>query len=191
MANTVCAKIQKIITQEVTSEAHLAYLFTGMEKIIEQDGVPDHFTFIKFYIDWALHSKLSDDEEKEVLKLLNDLDFTDTDLELPTKLEEFSRFRNLFKEIKEFLTCYNIHFSQQMEYDYAAKFMQLYTQIIESSPLVLDIPTDEKSKIKKVTVKIKLEKQIKPGQQYYKTSWIIEDTNDQKHELYIANSFNL
>lgn len=195
----VYQKVRDLINHGITRECEVVYLLSCIRKFLEQDKVEqdknDKWNRLKFYCDWALHAKLSGPSAQCVLDLFNEAHITCTNENniseyLPQSVQDFSKFSGLVSEIKSFLGAKNIISNQQENYNWA-NFRFLYASIIEDCPLIINQNLLKGSNISKVTANVELAKEIKCGQQYYKVSWMIEDSSGNKGELYVINSFKI
>jgi hypothetical protein len=71
MTNEIVEKIEKISIKNELEESHVQHLFTLSRKLIERIPKSDrhHYSLLKFYCDWTLHSKVDRSEEGALVLL--------------------------------------------------------------------------------------------------------------------------
>lgn len=192
MIPSICTKMQNLINDGITKECHVVYLLTCIRKILEQEDPNPDFELLKFYSDWALHSKLQGRTAQNVLSYFNQGHslLVNGDDNLPTEIQNISKFNNLIEDIKKFLESHSISLPEHTTSN-SSKFISLYASIIEDCPLIINPHISENSEITKVTVKVEFAEEIQHDQQYYKVRWIITDAAGNDGELFVINSFDV
>jgi hypothetical protein len=188
---SICEKIQQTINEGITQESQVVYLLTCIRKVLEQEESNNAPDPIKFYCDWALHTKLEGPPAQKVLSYFNSAHtaLQRDEKTLPNEVQDISKFTGLVLGIKKFLQNHSITLFEYSSSDWA-KFIFLYASIIEDCPLVIKSKNIQQANIKKVTVSVEFADEVESGQQYYKVRWVITDSADQDAELYIINSFD-
>lgn len=191
MIPSICEKIQQTINEGITQESQVVYLLTCIRKVLEQEESNNAPDPIKFYCDWALHTKLEGPPAQKVLSYFNSAHtaLQRDEKTLPNEVQDISKFTGLVLGIKKFLQNHSITLFEYSSSDWA-KFIFLYASIIEDCPLVIKSKNIQQANIKKVTVSVEFADEVESGQQYYKVRWVITDSADQDAELYIINSFD-
>ncbi len=192
MIPSICIKMQNLINGGITKECHVVYLLTCIRKILEQEDPNPDFELLKFYCNWALHSKLQGPAAQNVLSYFNQghLLLVNGDNNLPTEIQNISKFNNLIEDIKKFLETHYVSVPEHTSSN-SSKFISLYASIIEDCPLIINPHISEDSQITKVTVKVEFAEEVQHGQQYYKVRWIITDVDGNDGELFVINSFDV
>lgn len=188
MIPSICEKIQQTINEGITQESQVVYLLTCIRKVLEQEESNNAPDPIKFYCDWALHTKLEGPPAQKVLSYFNSAHtaLQRDEKTLPNEVQDISKFTGLVLGIKKFLQNHSITLFEYSSSDWA-KFIFLYASIIEDCPLVIKSKNIQQANIKKVTVSVEFADEVESGQQYYKVRWVITDSADQDAELYIIN----
>ncbi len=191
MIPSICTKMQSLINDGITMECHVVYLLTCIRKILEQEEPNSEFDLLKFYCDWALHSKLQRRTAQSVLAHFNEghASLIDTQPNLPMAIQNISKFSDLIKDIKEFLQAHSVTLSDYSSSDWS-KFISLYASVVEDCPLIINANITPASQISRVTAKVEFADVIQSGQKYYKVRWIITDAAGKDGELFVINSFD-
>jgi len=65
MKSEIIEKINSIVSRTPLEESHVQHLFTLARKLIEKTSEIErkHFSLLKFYCDWTLHSKIDNSKE--------------------------------------------------------------------------------------------------------------------------------
>ena len=82
MTSEIIRKLGREIRKGITTEAQVVYLIVGIRKLLEQQRVGMQYEYLKFYCDWALHSKL---EGRTAQKILEPFDAAN--LRIATRIE--------------------------------------------------------------------------------------------------------
>jgi len=90
-------KLSKELDKSITEESQVVYILSCIRKIIEMEGKPkrNQNRKLKFYCDWALHSRIDDIAvfEKEIVKMSRgDLNAGAEVMASPHFLLEFQKF---------------------------------------------------------------------------------------------------
>ncbi len=192
MIPSICTKVQNLLNDGITKECHVVYLLTCIRKILEQEDQNSDFELLKFYSDWALHSKLQGHTAQNVLSYFNKEHslLVNGDENLPTEIQNISKFNNLIEDVKKFLEIHSISVPEHTSSN-SSKFISLYASIIEDCPLIINPHISKGAQITKVTVKVEFAEHVQHNQQYYKVRWIITDTVGNDGELFVINSFDV
>jgi hypothetical protein len=164
---------------------------TCIRKTLEQEDPSSQFDLLKFYCDWALHSKLQGRTAQSVLAHFNEghASLIDAQNKLPTEIQNISKFNDLINDVKIFLQTHSVTLPDYSSSDWS-RFISLYASIIEDCPLIINANISADSQISKVTAKVEFAQEIQSGQKYYKVRWIITDATGNDGELFIMNSFD-
>lgn len=192
MIPSICTKMQSLMNDGITMECHVVYLLTCIRKILEQEDPNSQFDLLKFYCDWALHSKLKGRTAQSVLAHFNEghASLIDAQSNLPIPIQNISKFSDLINDIKEFLQTHSVSLPDYSSSDWS-RFIFLYASVVEDCPLIINANITPGSQISKVTAKVEFAEEIKSAQQYYKVRWIITDAAGNEGELFVINSFDV
>lgn len=184
--------MQNLVNDGITEECHVVYLLACIRKILEQENQNSDFKLLKFYSDWALHTKLQGDTAQNILSYFNNVHsrLLNDDDNLPAEIQDVSKFYNLIEGVKKFLESHSVSVPEHTSLN-SSKFISLYASIIEDCPLIINPHISRDSQITKVTVKVEFAKDVHHDQQYYKVRWVITDAAGNDGELYIINSFDV
>jgi hypothetical protein len=72
--HAIIEKLSRIIFQPAETEERVVYLLVEIRKLIEHaDLNEDQFVTLRFFCNWAVHTKLTRGEGAKIVALLNDL----------------------------------------------------------------------------------------------------------------------
>jgi hypothetical protein len=143
-------------TEELT-EPRVVYTLVQVRKLIEAKNEAVQYPLLKFFCDWAVHSKLDKTGASRVIKLFDD--FQETALTKSSKeyLEHGERLRGevldaeVFRtELQRFFVAVPLPDNLCIEDKRWYSFLSLYGKVIHETPL--EIKTTSMKYIKSVTV---------------------------------------
>ncbi|MFO0388664.1 MAG: hypothetical protein ACK502_02945 [Alphaproteobacteria bacterium] len=198
MIPDIISKLQQTISNGIKTEAQVVYVLVQIRKILEQQGnAAQQYEYLKFYCDWALHTKLSGRFTQTILQ-----DFNSANIELRNGLELHELPKNLQSQIEQIIKMQKFreelsNFSLANDLPSLDRggggwphFLHLYAKIIKDSPLEMKADNTTVS-IEKVIVDVELAQEIQHHQQYYKVKWTIFDRNGSHGTLFVINSFTV
>ncbi len=185
-------KLRSEVESGVSRESQVVYILANIRKILELNGNPEEFTHLKFYCNWALHSKLSGSEAQHVLRMLEPIySYLLKRKEVPDNSDSVKLANmGLFQEkLSTFLQKFAIKdFTRGMN-DWVL-FMYLYSKVIEDCPLV--ISSDNPINIKNVVVRAVRAKGQIDDHQPYRINWTFAGKDDlPSAQFFIINSYSV
>ncbi|TAH32277.1 MAG: hypothetical protein EYC62_09650 [Alphaproteobacteria bacterium] len=193
MRPSIIEKLDVEIKKGIISEIQVVYLMAQVRKILEIDD-SDKYKHLKFYCDWALHSRLTNSIAQKILKqfdeanviLKNHIEIGSLPTDLRNQIEKISSMNLLKEELSSFLEQNGLPGINESLDDWT-RFLKLYAHIIEDCPLEMQA-SNTNAGIQKVTVKVQLGDRVR-DHQYYKISWVILNKDKKIGEIFVINSF--
>jgi hypothetical protein len=191
-------KLDSLLSRGINSEPEAVYLMVEIRKLLEQQGEEDHYSFLSFHCNWALHSKLDREAAQRVLKLFDEADkhlkLVKEVRALPPLLRKeiynISEMKHFEDELEEFLEANGLPSIDASRSDGWVYFLFLYASIISDCPLTIKA-SNVQSGIERVTVKVELANCVIEDDRHFKVRWEILDRNGQTGSLEVYNSFSL
>jgi hypothetical protein len=194
----IIGKLEKLLAEGIRTEAEATYLMVAVRKTLEQHSLINsaEYESLTFHCNWALHSVLDRGAAQRILKLFEaasiDLRAGKELHELPESLDKqltrIITFDYFEEQLDKFLKANSLPSLRVDRSNGWLHFMQLYAKVVENSPLVMNAQ-DHSATIARVTLNLESATAPKDGQMWFKVSWIIEDKDGKKGEIYVLNSF--
>jgi hypothetical protein len=192
MTDQIVLKLTKEIQSGLKTEAQVLYVLAEIRKILERD---DHlrkpeYEYLVFHCDWVLHAALDRRSARKIIEHFDEVHALGLEKKDPSPDNEAQRISKLepFRdEISAFLRQYAIpDFSQSS--DQWAKFIYLYSRIIEDCPL--RIRADNPVLVSEIVVAVRESREtIVPGEHFFKVSWHVKDKNGKSGSFFVIHSF--
>lgn len=131
MINDIRLKLKSELENDEISEVRVVYILSRIRKILEIDGKGANYNILKFYCDWALHSRM--DNTKPVNQMIKKM-FEVADID---SVLDISNFRKFDLEFKEFLSAYDMQANFYKSSEKLSKFHNILRQIYEDTPLIV------------------------------------------------------
>lgn len=152
MIPDILRKLKDVIDAGITTEVHTVYLMAQIRKLIEREN-DNAFPYLKFYCNWALHTKLTNktaqgilqEFEKEHLRLKVGLSFDDLPDGMRAQIEKISKMHLFREELNGYLSYHGLP-TIGGDGDGWSKFMYCYSHVIKDCPLEIKL-SDESSTI--------------------------------------------
>lgn len=208
MTPDILAKLTAELKAGITTEPQVVYLLAGIRKIIERDELGDELAALKFHCDWALHARLDRSGARAVLQRLEEafvllrakIELHDLPRDVRTEVDRISKMNSFKEELFEFLERHELPPLTLHYPDGWARFLHLYTKVIEDIPLVLTLKSAERNappgagpNVSRITVHCET---ARAKMEYcgredvlFRVIWRIEDRIGQAGELSVFNSF--
>ena len=192
MQNDILAKLRGEIESGITRESQVVYILAGIRKLLEQLDDPEEFDHLKFYCDWALHSKLKGNPAQKILGILEPVyACLLKGEEIPDTSDgcKLSKMEFLQEELSIFLNRFDIKDFSKHGNDWVM-FIFLFSRVVEDCPLV--IRADNPSKIKNVVVRVQKAAEPIDDHQMYKVNWDFEGQDGlPAGRFFILNSYSI
>lgn len=144
-------KIEQLLTghNPVSEECHVVYLMVEIRKIIDQEHSKATYPVLKFYADWAVHSKkdVVTAEMKQVTKDMYDSAVAQINAPyglLPegsaNPIRDFAYMEQLKSEMATFLTAQGITDVLTVNKTTWVAFVGLMVKVLENQPIVKPVP---------------------------------------------------
>lgn len=190
MTPHVVGKLQSEIKKGLKEEAQVVYLLAGIRKIIERENKASKFDYLNFHCDWVLHSKLDRWFAQKVLNQFDSVHISQIKSggrdPLSRTIDNILNMEQFREQMSGFLKSHSLaDFSQ--DGDTWAKFLYLYSRVIEDIPLVIS-PKNSAS-IQQITISVKISDQPVNDHKVYKISWHITGKDGSSGEVFVINSF--
>ncbi len=131
MQNDIEVKLQKALSKRSYPEERVVYILVETRKLLEHDGEPPAYRWLKFFCDWALHIKMERSSAQKFLRLCDDAleSIKDPGATPPAgvaveRLPTDNTFRRLLVQL---LKRHSIHFNQLRWAD----FLKGYVRVIK------------------------------------------------------------
>jgi hypothetical protein len=142
VGNDIVEKLKPIILQSVETEERVVYIMVEIRKLLERAQVREgELATLRFFCNWAVHTKLTRGEGSALVQLMNDL--FDARLKGQLMSEEqherlygafsFDRFR---EELLDFLRSQGLPLSNFEVLPDWVKFIKLYTAVVSDCPII-------------------------------------------------------
>ena len=192
MKKDITQKLSAEIESGIIKETQVVYLLAGVRKILEQLEEPTEFGRLKFYCDWALHSRLSRKPAQEVMQILEFIyKCMAKDERAPDHSEAMLliTFDLLKKELSAFLQKFGLRDFTQSTNAWVV-FIYLYSRAVEDCPLVFrgNVPID----IEKIVIHLETAENLIDDHLPYRVNWQFEAKGDLPPARYfILNSYSV
>ncbi len=163
------------------TEARVVYILVEIRKLLEmleRQEEEDNYPWLRFYCDWALHTKMDRKAAQRILCLFDRVHpLLCANQTLPHGLEqqitEITNLRLFERDFDQFLTDYNL--SKDILHDRWTKFVHSYAAVIEDCPLVVKAKGNTLTNINSVTLtKEDAKRKVNAGDErvlLYRISW--------------------
>ena len=192
MKTEIARKINAEIVKGITKETQVVYILAGVRKIIEQLDEPVEFARLKFYCDWALHSKMTKRPAQEVVRIL---DFIYQCMRKGKRAPAHSEASLLIKfdllklELSTFLRKFDLRDFTEGTNMWVI-FIYLYSRVVEDCPLVMPINVD--IDIERIVIKLETANELIEDHLPYKVNWkFVAKGNLLPGEYFILNSYSV
>ncbi len=192
-------KLARELDRGITSEVQVVYLLAGIRKLMERDGVKEHYPDLNFHCDWALHSKFEGTGAQDVLRkfdaahaLLRDkqINLRDLPADLRAEINRISKMKSFEDELSRFLQAYDLPPLTKCRPDGWPHFVHSYAKVIEDIPLVVrDTSANGPQNISHVVVHFDEAPQDVEGEALFRVTWTSHDKNGQSGKIFVINSF--
>lgn len=125
-------------------ESHVIYVMVEIRKVIDQTKSAAKYPLLKFYSDWAVHSK-KDRITPEIEKISEDMyAFAVSEINAPypgmsgsqSEVLEFAYMNGLGKEMAAFFAEFGIGSDMPTDKDKWTSFVSLLVKVLEEQPIV-------------------------------------------------------
>lgn len=191
MKSDIQEKLQREIDAGISKESQVVYFLAGVRKMLEQDGDPPKFAYLKFHCDWALHAKLRGTPAQNVLKIL---DPTYSALLKRESIPDWSDASKLSKmelfeeQLSQFLSEQSLtDFTKVL--NHWVRFIFNYSRVIEDCPL--EIRSDNPIGIKSVVVRVSESAKLIEDHKVFRIDWNFEGKDTPSATYFIINSYSV
>lgn len=192
MKNEIARKIQREIDVGISSEAQVVYVLAGLRKIIEQSENSKGFGRLKFYCDWALHSRMSGPPAQDVVKILESIYNHMVDKKsVPDRSEAMllTKFELLKEEVSNFLQQLHLTDFTKAVNDWMV-FIFLYSRVVQDCPLVMH--PDVKVGIKMISIQMNESVRLIDDHLPFKVTWKFDAKDDfPSAEYFVLNTYSV
>lgn len=188
----ITRKLKSEIESGITKETQVVYILTGIRKILEQSEYPKEFGRLKFYCDWALHSRLSGPPAQKVVQILGLIyKCMAKGVSVPDHSEAMRliKFELLKEELSTFLQKFDLKDFTQGINDWVV-FIYLFSRVVEDCPLLMlsHVPFD----IVKIVIQLETAKDLIDDHLPYQVNWQFEAKADLPPARYfIVNTYSV
>lgn len=176
----------------IVKESQVVYLLAGVRKMIEQSGNRGELGRLKFYCDWALHSRLSGPPAQDVVRILESIYKCMVNNERAQEYSEAMRlmkFDLLKEDLSMFLNKFGLDDLTKNTNAWVA-FIYLYSRVVEDCPLA--IPQNVQTDIQKIVIGLENGKNLIDDHLPFKVKWQFRATgNLPPAEYFILNSYSI
>lgn len=202
MTEEIIRKLAVELTIGITTEVQVVYLLAGIRKLIERDNVEEQYSHLKFHCDWTLHARMSRRTAKAILRqfdiaqplLKTGVRIYDLPAPLGREIDRIIKMKSFEEELSSFLKAYKLPPFTEDPLDGWAKFLHLYTKVVEDIPLMFTSHSPEQTVVK-VTLHYEGARETVKHDGWedmpFKVTWRIFDKNEEYGELFVLNSFCL
>jgi hypothetical protein len=140
--NDIVEKLKPVVVQPIETEERVVYLMVEIRKLIEHSRLPDNqFLTLRFFCNWAVHTKLTRGEGAEIVGLmnkcfegrLNGQYMPEEEHERLHGIFSFEAFRN---ELLEFLRGQGLTLSAMELPPQLINFIKLYSSVVADCPII-------------------------------------------------------
>lgn len=192
MQKEITQKLSVEIESGIIKETQVVYILAGVRKILEQLEKPKEFGRLKFYCDWALHSRLSGPPAQEVARIL---EFIYKCMAKGERVPDHSeamlliKFDLLKEELSVFLQKFGLRDFTQNTNGWVV-FIYLYSRVVEDCPLV--IPPYMPFDIEKIVIHLETAKDLIDDHLPYQVNWQFDAKEGLPPARYfIINSYSV
>ncbi len=188
----ITQKLSAEIESGIVKETQVVYILASVRKILEQLEETEEFGRLKFYCDWALHSRLSGPPAQEVVRILELIyKCMVAGGRAPDHSEAMRliKFDLLKEELSTFLRKFGLKDLTQSTNAWVV-FIYLYSRVVDDCPLV--IPSQVPSDIVKIAIHLETAKDLIDDHLPYQVNWQFEAKGDLPPARYfIINSYSV
>jgi len=138
----IITKLQSLCSKDIKEEAHVLYFMIEARKVMEHDGSSKRYPLLKFYADWAAHSK-KDRISPEIKQMAKDLyayavrviNSPHRIVEEKSKALEFAYMESLSVEVFNFLANEGITSDLASRKEAWINFASLLVKVLEGQPI--------------------------------------------------------
>lgn len=141
MRPDIVAKLSAELLLDLASERQIVYILVETRKLLELGGVKENFPTLTFCCDWAVHPKLQGRFAQQVIKYFDDYqDIFENKGVMPQDYDFGDLFRitkhvDFRNQLIAFLEANGVDCRRLGDDTYWARFVRLYSAVIEDCPL--------------------------------------------------------
>lgn len=141
MEQEIIRKLTEELNKGITTEAQVVYLLAEIRKLLERQQARDHsdYKYLKFYCDWALHTRLTGRMAQEILTAMDSayasfqagMQVGDLPQSIRLEFENVAGLKYFRGELEDFL---NENSMPDLDWE---SFVFFYLNIIQNCPLIM------------------------------------------------------
>jgi|ERR1035438_7919986 hypothetical protein len=140
--HSIVEKLHPVLTEPINTEMQVVYILVELRKLLEHDGKKNVYPVLNFYVNWVVHTKLSDSPVADrIVRLLDEVTYRKANDAVDLKLEDeaFSFFNEtlLREQLSAFLESVGLPTELCTDDTNWHYFRKKLAGVIEDAPLEL------------------------------------------------------